>query len=95
MGAAVARATLVQLERGVPKSSNRTCDNQRMTPAEKLRAALELHDVGVELMRQNIRRRNPEASEDEVDVLLAEWLRTRPGAKYGDTIGRLRTRPLS
>jgi hypothetical protein len=59
-----------------------------MSPAEKLRAALELHEVGVELMRQNLRRRHPDASDDLIDDLLTDWLRTRPGAEHGDGAGR-------
>lgn len=65
-----------------------------MTPAEKLRAALELHDVGVELMRQNLRRRHPDASDEEIDDMLTDWLRTRPGAEHGDAAGRPTTRVL-
>lgn len=65
-----------------------------MSPVEKMRAALELHEVGVEVMRQNLRRRHPAASEEKIDDLLAEWLRTRPGAEYGDAPGRPSTRVL-
>lgn len=65
-----------------------------MTPAEKLRAALELHEVGVELMRQNLRRRHPDASDGTIEQLLADWLRTRPGAEHGDAAGRPSTRVL-
>jgi hypothetical protein len=59
-----------------------------MSPAQKFRAALELHEVGVALMRQNLRRRNPDASAAEIEKLLSVWLRTRPGAEYGDAVGR-------
>jgi hypothetical protein len=59
-----------------------------MSPAEKLRAALELHEAGVALMRQNLRRRNPDASAADVEELLSAWLRTRPGAEHGDAAGR-------
>lgn len=65
-----------------------------MTPAEKLRAALELHEVGVELMRQNLRRRHPHASDETIEQLLTDWLRTRPGAEHGDAAGRPSTRVL-
>lgn len=65
-----------------------------MSPAEKMRAALELHDEGVELMRQNLRRRHRDASDDEIDDLLTDWLRTRPGAEHGDAAGRPSTRVL-
>ncbi|WP_437489509.1 hypothetical protein WME75_10845 [Sorangium sp. So ce1014] len=56
--------------------------------AENLRLAFELHDAGVALMRQNLRRRLPEASETEIDERLADWLRERPGAELGDAEGR-------
>ena len=58
-----------------------------MSPAEKLRAALELHEVGVALMRQNLRRRNPNASAADIEELLLAWVRTRPGAEHGDAVG--------
>lgn len=63
-----------------------------MSPAEKLRAALELHEVGVAIMRQNLRRRHPEASESRIEELLTSWLRTRPGAEHGDSAGRVSAR---
>jgi hypothetical protein len=65
-----------------------------MTPAEKLRAALELHEVGVELMGQNLRRRHPDASDETIEQLLTDWVRTRPGAEHGDAAGRPSTRIL-
>lgn len=39
-------------------------------------------------MRQNLRRRHPEASDAEVERLLDEWLVDRPGATSGDCPGR-------
>jgi hypothetical protein len=64
------------------------CDNGDMSPAEKFRAAMELHEAGVAVMRQNFRRRNPGAPAAEIERLLSAWLRTRPGAEHGDTAGR-------
>jgi hypothetical protein len=55
--------------------------------AERLRTALALFDDGVALMRQNLRRRHPELSADDIDRLLGDWLRTRPGAEHGDAVG--------
>jgi hypothetical protein len=47
----------------------------RLTPAaEKLLQALELMATGIALQRVNLRRRYPEASEDEIDALLQRWL---------------------
>lgn len=68
------------------------CDTGGMSPAEKLRAALELHEVGVAVMRQNLRRRHPDAPHSRIEQLLAAWLRTRPGAEHGDGVGRVSSR---
>lgn len=65
-----------------------------MGPVEKIRAALELHEVGVALMRQNLRRRYPQEADEAIDERLADWLRTRPGAEHGDAAGQPSTRTL-
>lgn len=51
---------------------------------------LDLFSMGVELMRQNLRRADPEASADEIDGRLHDWLQERPGAEFGDCTGRVR-----
>ena len=56
--------------------------------AEKLREAIDLAEVGYEMMRENLRRRNPDASDFEIQRLLTEWLHDRPGAAHGDGVGR-------
>ena len=66
-----------------------------MGPVEKLRAALELHEVGVALIRQNLRRRHPDEPDDTIERRLTKWLRTRPGTEHGDAAGRPSTRTLS
>lgn len=55
--------------------------------AARLRTALRLFDDGVALMRQNLRRADPDASQEEIARRLAAWLRRRPGAEYGDGVG--------
>lgn len=55
---------------------------------ERLRTALALHGDGVALMRQNLRRRHPDAAAQEIEQLLQAWLLDRPGAEYGDGVGR-------
>ena len=40
----------------------------------RLLQALALHDAGVELMRENLERRMPGASEADIDAALAAWL---------------------
>ena len=54
---------------------------------QRLRMTLRLHDEGVRLMRQNLRRRHPDASDAEIDRRLGEWLSERPGAEFGDGEG--------
>ena len=51
---------------------------------------LDLYQTGVDLMRQNLRRANPEASDAEIDLELGLWLQHRPGAELGDCPGRPR-----
>lgn len=55
---------------------------------ESFRATLDLFQTGVDVMRQNLRRRHPQAAEAEVDRLLYAWLLDRPGAESGDGPGR-------
>jgi hypothetical protein len=58
-------------------------------PAAKLRQACDMFETGVAMMRQNLRRRSPEASDQAIDDALAAWLRDRPGAEHGDAPGHL------
>jgi hypothetical protein len=57
--------------------------------ADAFRATLDLFETGVALMRQNLRRAHPDASEEAVDDLLVAWLHERPGAEHGDCPGRV------
>jgi hypothetical protein len=55
---------------------------------DAFRATLELFETGLDLMRQNLRRRHPEAGDEEIERLLRDWLRDRSGAESGDCLGR-------
>jgi len=61
--------------------------------AARLRAAMEMSETGVEMMRQTIRRNNPGLSEREIEARVRIWLLDRPGAPYGDAVGRPATWP--
>jgi hypothetical protein len=50
--------------------------------------AFDLAETAVQMMRQNLRRRDPSATEDEIEQGVREWLRRRPGAEIGDGVGR-------
>jgi hypothetical protein len=56
--------------------------------ADRLQIALDLYDDGEAMMRQNLRRRFPRATEAEIEARLTEWVQTRPGAEDGDADGR-------
>jgi hypothetical protein len=57
-------------------------------PARAFRLTLDLFEAGVRLMRQNLRRADPRATEQDLDRRLRSWLRERPGAEHGDSPGR-------
>jgi len=57
--------------------------------SDAFRTTLDLFNTGLALMRQNLRRQHPEATEDAIDRRLSEWLLERPGAELGDAPGRV------
>lgn len=56
--------------------------------AERLRWALEMSDFGLAMMRQNLSRRHPQETPEQIEDRLAEWLATRSDAPAGDGWGR-------
>jgi hypothetical protein len=63
-------------------SNSDNCIRNRVT------TALELCDLGEELVEQRLRREHPFADDEGVRQLVATWYTTRPGAAQGDAIGR-------
>jgi hypothetical protein len=63
--------------------------------AARLRTAFELFETGLEMRRQQLRRAHPELAEPEIEALLAAWLKERPGAEFGDAVGRRIALPTS
>jgi hypothetical protein len=59
------------------------------TMARRLELALELFEAGVAMVRCTLRRRHPGVSDEKIEKKVFEWLRERPGAIHGDTVGRL------
>jgi hypothetical protein len=70
-------------------------DRAREQVAAKLRFSLAMSEDGFAMKRQQLRRRNPDADEGEIDRLFRLWLQDRPGAEFGDSSGRPITWPLS
>lgn len=56
--------------------------------AERFRMALHLFELSERMLRQKLRRRHPQASEDEIEAMIAAWLEHRPGAEHGDGVGK-------
>jgi hypothetical protein len=67
--------------------------DDREIGVQRLRVALDLFESGVDLMRQNLRRRHPDAGDAEIEAKLDEWLSERPGAECGDAEGTPGTWP--
>jgi hypothetical protein len=60
------------------------------TTALRLRAAFELFDLAEAMLRQSVRRENPDASPGEVERRIMVWRRRRP--EWGEPDGSLRIR---
>jgi hypothetical protein len=56
----------------------------------RLRFAFEMVEAGVELMRCNLRREHPAASEERIQELLNEWLLWRRPDEFSEGSLRLR-----
>lgn len=54
---------------------------------DRLIAAFEMFELGVEMMAANLRWRHPQAPPEEIERLLDAWLLERPGAELGDGPG--------
>jgi hypothetical protein len=52
--------------------------------AARFQTALAMAETGIRLMRQNLRRRHPHASVEEIDEKLRHWLADRPMDAGGD-----------
>jgi hypothetical protein len=57
------------------------------TPKDRLLATFDLFEFGVEMMAATLRRRHPEASPEQIELMLEAWLLERPGAEEGDAPG--------
>ena len=62
--------------------------SQHAAAAGRLRLALDFFATGEGLVRQRIRRLNPEWTAGEIDERIAAWLLERPGAENGDEEAR-------
>jgi hypothetical protein len=52
-----------------------------------MQVAFDLAEFASQMKRQQFRRKNPAATEAELDALMTQWYRHRPGAEDGDASG--------
>ena len=57
--------------------------------------AFELLELGIAIRGERFRREHPGCTDAEVDEAVQTWLLERPGAPWGDAIGRSVTFPRS
>jgi Rv0078B-related antitoxin len=62
-------------------------DASAETATERLRMAFELIDVAERMLRQRLRREQPDISEQALDEHINAWYARRPGAELGDGEG--------
>lgn len=62
--------------------------------AARFRTALDLYEVGENMLRQRLRRELPDASARDIDAAIAAWLQRRSGAEHGDHPGPRSSRQL-
>jgi hypothetical protein len=55
--------------------------------ARRMRAAIEMYEVGVAMYTMRMRREHPDASDAEIDAMVNRWSLDRPGARDGDAAG--------
>jgi hypothetical protein len=60
----------------------------------RMRRAFDLYEAAEAMMRQNLRRRFPGESEEQIEQRVRAWLRSRPDAEIGDASGPVRVRRL-
>lgn len=61
--------------------------DKRSEVLRRMHLTFDMFDAAVDMMRLNLRRRFPEAGDEEIERRLVEWLQTRPGAEHGDASG--------
>ncbi len=58
-------------------------------PKSGMAIAFELFELALLMRGERHRREHPEATEEEVAAVVQAWKTDRPGAPYGDAIGRV------
>lgn len=65
-------------------------EREEIAVRERLHTALDLFDVGCEITRRRLRREHPEATETELDELVAQQFLNKARTEFRDTHLRVR-----
>jgi hypothetical protein len=57
--------------------------------AARLLAAFDLYQAAEDMKRMQLRRRHPEASDEEIEEKILEWLRERPALPVGSSFKKV------
>jgi hypothetical protein len=60
------------------QATGRPAAFHRTPEAERMRSALDMHDLGVRLYQQRMRREHPDAGRKEIEGLVRTWLTAPP-----------------
>lgn len=60
------------------------------SPGKRLLQALELSELTEAIFRERLKREQPKATASEIEHEVRVWRQRRPGAEFGDAIGRPR-----
>ena len=60
----------------------------------RVQTTLDLYETAEAMMRQNLRRRFPRETPEQIESRLLAWLHDRPGAEIGDAGGPFRVRRI-
>jgi len=60
----------------------------------RVQTTFDLYEAAEAMMRQNLRRRFPQESPEQIETRLLAWLHDRPGAEVGDAAGPFRVRRI-
>ena len=58
-----------------------------MTPVEKLRRAMEISSLGLQMKKESLQRENPSLTSQEIGALFNQWMYHRDSAPHGDYPG--------
>lgn len=60
----------------------------------RVQRTFELHQMALDMVRQNTLRKNPDATEEEIRQAIRDWLKPSPEADYDRDVFRPRKKPI-